>query len=433
MRNPYIVGSYVTGSNHYGRQRLIDHLLHSADSAIWVVGNRRMGKTSLLRQIELLTKQGDTPYVPVFWDIQGCVNGEDLARELGYALEDAGNPALLQALSELRRDEYDAYDLIRIARRAALDHGRVLLLLIDEAEALISVAREDQQAIQRLRKGLLLGNGLRVIMTGTKALTEINDLCADWLTSPFLFGFGLRNLWELDWAASEALIRQTQSPNPVQVEPELVEFICEQTNRHPYLMQVLCQRLWQEDNSLRKPTEADLMVDEMLASFCRIDFHHLAPTERQILLTVSERGLIPESEVAAVIGKPQATVDAFIYSLIKLGYLRRVYGQLAVGNQFLASWLQTNLAELRAQQDSRITDESTQELARRGQEQERAYIEEQLEIQQQNLMELERQRSQFGLRVPLDLVNEINLTRRQIERLYQELEALNGGAVSREG
>jgi len=71
MRIPYVVGRWVRGKNHYGRQRLIDTLLARPDSATresatlesatlesatwgaatWLVGTRRMGKTSLLRQL----------------------------------------------------------------------------------------------------------------------------------------------------------------------------------------------------------------------------------------------------------------------------------------------------------------------------------------------------------------------------------------------
>src|SRR5690606_20055647 len=88
MRIPYNVGRWVRGKNHYGRQRLIDYLLHAPDSAIWLVGTRRMGKTSLLRQLELLTSAPDSTYVPLFWDLQGCQTARDLSDELFYSLED---------------------------------------------------------------------------------------------------------------------------------------------------------------------------------------------------------------------------------------------------------------------------------------------------------------------------------------------------------
>ncbi len=424
MRNPYIVGSYVVDRNHYGRQGLIDHLLNGPDDAAWVVGNRRMGKTSLLRQIEFLTSTQESPYVPIFWDMQGCETGADLARDLYYAFEDAGERLHAVGLDLSTLSGADVGELLRAARRAAQQAGRKILLLIDEAEVLINVGHHDAQELQRLRKALLAGQGLRVIMTSTKALTELNDLCRDWATSPFLFGFALRNLAGLDARSAEALIRQTQSDAPVKASDEVVEAICEHTNHHPYLIQVLCQRLWQEDNSLRPLTEADLIVDDMLASFCQIDFRHLAPLERRILLLVSERGLIREEELYAALDEPEMDVRTFVYSLLRLGYLRKVYGQLAVGNEFFSAWLSEHHDELVQETESKVTNHSTRELVARGRQEELSYLREQLRLHQANLQELERQRALHGLRVPLDLVNEINFTRREIERLRQEMEPL---------
>lgn len=426
MHNPYIVGNYVVGSRHYGRHRLIDYLLNTSDDAIWVVGNRRMGKTSLLRQIELLTATIDNLYVPVFWDVQGCETAADLARELYYAFEDTESRLTKLGIDLAALEGADVRELLRVLRRAASATGRKALLLIDEGEAFIRVGRNDPAELQRLRKALQEGQGLRVVMTSTKALAEVNDVGEEWDTSPFLFGFALCNLWEMDWASSRDLVRQVQSTEPVQATDQVIETICDHTNRHPYLMQVLCQRLWEEDNRLREPTEADLVVDDMLAGFCHIDFRHLAPMERQIVLTVSQHGMLTGAELSATLGQPAEQVRPFVYSLIKLGYLRQVYGQLAIGNHFLAAWLQERRDHLRSETPSVVTDRSTQTLALRGLQQERAYLEEQLRIYRENLQELERQRAQFGLRVPLDLVNEINLTRREIEKAEQDLQDLLG-------
>ncbi|MDQ2998887.1 MAG: ATP-binding protein, partial [Chloroflexota bacterium] len=53
-RNPYTVGGPVRGLHFYGRTALIQTILDGNDRSIWVVGNRRIGKTSLLLRLEQL-------------------------------------------------------------------------------------------------------------------------------------------------------------------------------------------------------------------------------------------------------------------------------------------------------------------------------------------------------------------------------------------
>ena len=91
MRIPYIVGRWVNAHHHYGRQRLFAYLLDTPDSATWIVGARRMGKTSLLRQLEALAGNANSELAPLFWDLQGCETSGDLSAELFLALEDAGD------------------------------------------------------------------------------------------------------------------------------------------------------------------------------------------------------------------------------------------------------------------------------------------------------------------------------------------------------
>ena len=87
MSNPYIVGGWVSGALHYGRRGLISHLLEGPNHALWVVGTRRVGKTSLLRQIEALTLT-HPQYVPLYVDLQGISTRAEFNQELHYALDE---------------------------------------------------------------------------------------------------------------------------------------------------------------------------------------------------------------------------------------------------------------------------------------------------------------------------------------------------------
>jgi len=418
MRNPYVVGRWVRGHNHYGRQRLIDYLLATPDSATWLVGTRRMGKTSLLRQIELVTANGDSPFVPVYWDLQGCRNSGEMAAELAYALEETQQRFQARGVEVNPGAIEDAADALRMLGRGAARANVRPLLLIDEAEALIPIAAAEQAWLAKLRKALQEGN-LRCIVTSTKLLAQLNEMNAGWTTSPFLFGFNLANLWQLDLEAAHALIRQEQSPNPVQVEDALAEEILNHTNGHPYLIQYLCHRLFVVDDRrrgvLRDLVDDDLNPDQLLSGFFRIDFQYLTRVERRLLLTISGLSVAKREEImAALSDEPPQRVDTFLYGLRKLGYLRRLRERWAVGNEFLRRWLQDQRAELAALAEPPVGDAVHEEILRAGRDNELVYLRYEID-------ELQAELSRMLAQQPDEQPRFDAATRREIERIRLDL------------
>jgi len=370
MRVPYIVGRWVSAQHHYGRQRLFAYLLDTPDTAIWVVGARRMGKTSLLRQLEVLTNHPDSELVPLFWDLQGCETSGDLSAELFLALEDVSERFARLGVDVRSLEGLDALMILRRLTRMLGGSGRRLLLLIDEAEALINVARTEAAWLARLRRALQ-DPLQKTIIASTKLLVQLNELTTDWPTSPFLFGFNLVNLWSLDQDAAVALIEQQQAERRVHVDAAVREEILVHTNRHPYLLQFLCQRLYYEDESgqgyLRPPVDADLDPDHLLAGFFQIDFQHLTRLERRILLAIARRTLTTEAEVLADLAdeSPQR-IRTFLWGLEKLGHVRQLYGQLTVGSEFQRRWMQEEWDRLVQMTETLVAEESIEQLLQIG-------------------------------------------------------------------
>lgn len=370
MRVPYIVGRWVSAQHHYGRQRLLAYLLGTPDTAIWVVGARRMGKTSLLRQLEVLTNHPDSELVPLFWDLQGCETSGDLSAELFLALEDVSERFARLGVDVRSLEGLDALMILRRLTRILGGSGRRLLLLIDEAEALINVARIEAAWLARLRRALQ-DPLQKTIIASTKLLVQLNELTTDWPTSPFLFGFNLVNLWSLDQDAAVALIEQWQAERQVHVDAAVREEILVHTNRHPYLLQFLCQRLYCEDESgqgyLRPPVDADLDPDHLLTGFFQIDFQHLTRLERRILLAIARRTLTTEAEVLADLAdeSPQR-IRTFLWGLEKLGHVRQLYGQLTVGSEFQRRWMQEEWDRLVQMTETLVAEESIEQLLQIG-------------------------------------------------------------------
>lgn len=370
MRIPYIVGRWVSAHHHYGRQRLFAYLRDTPDTAVWVVGARRMGKTSLLRQLETLTSRPDSELVPLFWDLQGCETSGDLSAELFLALEDVSERFAALGVDIQALEGLDALMILRRLTRILDNQGRRLLLLIDEAEALIHVARTEAAWLARLRRALQ-DPLQKTIIASTKLLVQLNELTADWPTSPFLFGFSLVNLWSLDQESAIALIEQRQADRQVRVDASVREEILLHTNRHPYLLQFLCQRLYCEDENgqgyLRPPVDADLDPDHLLAGFFLIDFQHLTRLERRILLTIARRTLTTEEEVLSdLTDESPQRIRNFLWGLEKLGHVRQLYGQLTVGSEFQRRWMQETWDRLVEMTETLVAEDSIEQLLQIG-------------------------------------------------------------------
>jgi AAA domain len=339
-RNPYTVGGPVRGPHFYGRTALIQAILDGNDRAIWVVGNRRIGKTSLLRRMEELgTFDGRVAFMisleaaDTVADMAQCFlddieTGDDRLARLGLAIGDLQSKA--------------PHTIMRLLDRRARERGVEVLLLLDEAEALIGIAeREGDDILKDLRREMQRSEALRVVMTATKRLAALNDLCRGWDTSPFLYGVMPRYLGRLEREEALALIRQSQSPAPPSVADGIAEAVLTATDGHPFLTQWLCDRLW-SDGALRAPIVDDLIPDSNLVNLFQLDYNYLAPVERRILRCLSFVESLDESGLQGQLGVAMADVQLryLIQSLVQLCYVRRGGERYSTGNALLHTWLQ---------------------------------------------------------------------------------------------
>jgi hypothetical protein len=339
-RNPYTVGGPVRGAHFYGRAALTQVILEGNDRAIWVIGNRRSGKTSLLRRLEELGNANG--HVAFRISMEAADTEQDLAQSFLDDI-DQGDDRLARlglTLADLQGKTPSA--IMRALDRRAQDRGIEVLLLLDEAEALIGIAeREGDDILKELRREMQRSEALRVVMVATKRLAALNDLCRDWDTSPFLYGIIPRYLGRLEPDEALALIRQQQSRAPLSVDDTLAGQILAATDGHPFLIQWLCDRLW-NGRTLRPLLPDDLIPDENLISLFQLDYNYLAPTERRILRCLSFVESIDESGLLAELGVVLAEIQLryLIQSLAQLCYVRRSGERYSTGNRLLHNWLQ---------------------------------------------------------------------------------------------
>lgn len=278
----YVVGQWVRAEGFYGRGAQLAEVLDGPRNGFWVVGTRRRGKTSFLKQLEhVATTQPARGLMPVFWDLQGVDDLDALAFSLEEALADA-EPRLDEA--GLTLDEIidsDVFRMLGTLRRRLRSSGRTLFLLCDETEALKTLAEDSEAVIGRLRRALLARDGLRTVLASGPRLW---DLARGSATSPFLDGF-LPPLYlgALSRETSAALVCQRHLGG--HAHPDFshddVDTICRWGGGHPYLLQLLSKRVIEHGDV--DQAVAAVASDRSITSLFDVDLELLDDEQKSIL------------------------------------------------------------------------------------------------------------------------------------------------------
>jgi tetratricopeptide (TPR) repeat protein len=249
--NPYVAGAPLRGERgFYGRQDtlkwVIRELRNPATNALVLFGQRRIGKTTLLLQLQQ-TLPADQ-FLPVYFDLQ-----DQATRSLSSVLADLADtmaekaglvPPDPEAFDERGR-HFSAHFLPELY--ATIGQRRPVLLL-DEFDVLDQAAEAElpETAAARslfpfLRRLMLEESRLAfVFVVGRRAEDLTLDFSATFKASL------TREVWTLDKASAVALVRQAEQDGSLRYTDAAVNRILELTNRHPYLTQLLCQRLWEK-------------------------------------------------------------------------------------------------------------------------------------------------------------------------------------------
>ncbi|MFQ5866285.1 MAG: protein kinase [bacterium] len=340
MKNPFIAGSWVRGENFFGRQSLLKEILDGSRNYVWVAGTRRLGKTSLLKQIEYLTQGGvyANKYISLFWDIQGSQDLRGLKDALLESVEDAEDrfEDIGVDLDEL--EGQDVFGILRVLKRKAKEENLKLMILCDESEELINIEKNNPEALPKLRRVFQQGGNIYTVLTATKRLSKLErSMIPD--TSPFLHGFiPPTYLTRLENTEAERLIRLGR------FNDEVVSEIMTKTYNHPYLIQLICKRLF-ETGDLQRVFQ-EVSADDMVSHFFSVDFQYLHPTEKEILLQILQNKDLSSADLEFKIAAAGDQLIKLLYGLIHLGYIKQENGLYRISNYFFEKWLEREKEQL---------------------------------------------------------------------------------------
>jgi hypothetical protein len=272
-----------------------------------------------------------SPFVPLYWDLQGSADARGLADGLLGSVEDSepfrrATDVVVEDLEGL-----SATDMLTTVLRRTVRSGWRLLLLVDEAEEFLTLARAETRLLPRLRRIFQKGPDVRTVITSTKRLARIDET-TDLATSPFLQGFiPPVYLTPLAPEESRALLGRGD------FEAEETELIIERTANHPFLVQLIASRLFDSrDIALTLDQVAD---DEMVSNFFSVDFQTLEPHERSILEQVAQHEHRTQAQLAEATRLSHEALEASLFGLRMMGYLAAEADVHRLGNWFFRRWL----------------------------------------------------------------------------------------------
>ena len=247
--------------------RIIDQDLASDKrEPIVLIGQRRMGKTSLLNMLP--QRLGTvTRVVPLtFQTLSGSEHREVphrlIADAVAASVPDAPSPPTDQAWGP-------TLDWLRTVDATLATDDQRLLVTIDEVEGLERGMREGWASPDVLDLIRAAGDQLRQIRVLLATAHPLKSLGPEWVDR--LINVVLRRLGPLDAAdARELITHPVPDVDHRDLYPEAaVDHILEQTARHPYLIQLTCDVLCRHLNAERRhrATDADLerAFDDVLA------------------------------------------------------------------------------------------------------------------------------------------------------------------------
>jgi len=307
LLNPYRAGKPIDDDNGFiGREDILNwvaqELRNQNTNCLVLFGQRRIGKTTLLLKLERFLPKEE--YLPIVFDLQ-----YQAQQSLGQLLYDLS--CIMAERANLEQPHEDKIidergDLFKkdfLPNYVKSLHPQLRpILLFDEFDVFEKTS--DNSIANTAGKTLFpfLANLMRdfpqigFIFVAGRSPHELS------LNYNTIFKQALVNeVWVLDRTSSEKLIRQAEENQTLTFSNSAIERIIEITNGHPYLTQLLCQRIWERayitsPNSLPKIEVNDVELataDALAVGSAALEWwwNGLLPAERVYASALAENAM----------------------------------------------------------------------------------------------------------------------------------------------
>ena len=341
--NPYVVGKPLRAGSamFFGREAemtFVERALASGESgAVAVlVGQRRIGKTSLLRQLEARLRGS---YRPIFIDVQGLLVSGIAAFFVELARRVAGEDDYT-----VGEEVAESYDSVADMVREAAGTGRRVVLLLDEFDDLeekVRVGRLNQEVFGQLRNLIQHSPNIGVVLCGTHRLEELAGEYWSFLLNLATYC----RIGPLDERAAREVITAPLARLGIACEDAAAWAAAELSGCQPYLLQMLGYRLVEQcvtsgEGSVRFD-DVERAADEVVEQG-EIHLRYLwesAGAGGRVVLRELARPCRPANELARPAGMGAGEVARTVKTLCDLDLVAEESGHCRLRVGLLGRWL----------------------------------------------------------------------------------------------
>jgi len=254
---PFIYGGPVSPEKFIGRtsevDRVFDQLSSSARGSIAIIGERRIGKTSLMHYVAAadVIKRWNLDEEASIFIFQDCGAiapftitrfWQTILRRLNRVLRRTPtDPSLLKSIQELlSSEEITALD-IEFLLDDLHQEGLLLVLILDEFEWLVRTDPENEAITRDFLAGLraLINHVPRTLSLIVSTRQSLDKVCQDvrFMGSPFYNNFVFVHLRPFHAAEAESLFEQMLAETGISFNKAEKDYIFDLAGTHPLLLQ----------------------------------------------------------------------------------------------------------------------------------------------------------------------------------------------------
>ncbi len=378
MRNPFFYGGTAFGESFCNRSGELRDLKNAVDSSLnlFLFGERRLGKTSLLRK--LMASLPDDDYIKVYIDLWVC-STEDIfirtcaaaftqvlektpqkllnrAKELfssfspTITLDSSGNPTLTLNSATLEKTEPLLEQVLSLPQMIADKYPeKQVVVILDEFQQIKNFKSDHAERV--LRSVIQNHDSVAYLFCGSKKHV-IQQMFMD-RKSPLFRSAGHYPIEVIDLSHWREFIKSHFSNTGKSVGDDMVEKVVSVSGGHPFYTQLLCSTLWElmepgrENDSQMLEEAIDLLLNREQYAYMTL-WETLPLNARQMLIAASVEEYLEKPYSSEIMMKyGLKTPSAAQRALAKLKNEEIVEidnsGRHYVADRFFALWIRRRI------------------------------------------------------------------------------------------